>query len=170
MSQELRELVVHDLAKIHILPQPDPDSMKREIKRLEAEIDSRITDSFAFAWYNDPNYRGAFAIFGPSQFYDTTPIVNGGGASLFDSVKVPGPGGRFHVAGEATSTHHGWIIGALNSAWRAVNNVIKGCSDEKELREKLTKPFKDGGWDIPDEEPEQTVIDHGYELGMSGNW
>lgn len=127
MSQELRELVVRDLAKIH---SPKPE-----------DIDERITGSYAYSWYNDPYCRGAFATFGPSQFYDTTPADEHGhgGASLFDRVKVPGAGGRFHIAGEATSTHHGWIIGALNSAWRAVNNVTKGCSDEQELRDELVR-------------------------------
>lgn len=172
MSQELRDLVVRDLAKIHALPQSSPNAMRAEVRRLEKEIGSRITNSFAFAWYNDPNYRGAFAIFGPSQFYDTAPPdeLGSGGASLFDSVKVPGAGGTFHIAGEATSTHHGWIIGALNSAWRAVNNVIKGCSDEHALRKRLTRRFEDGGWETPDEEPEQAVTNVGYDIGRSGGW
>jgi len=151
MSTELRTIVVRDLAKIHQLQ--------------EGDIDERIDGSYCYAWYNDPSYRGAFAIFGPSQFYDTVPTDDNkhAGASLFDSVKVPGPGGRFHIAGEATSTHHGWIIGALNSGWRAVNNVIKGCSDQEDLYKKLLKK-----WGFPDEEPKTGIQDDAYERGRLG--
>lgn len=157
MSTELRAIVVRDLAKIHQLREDD--------------IDSRIVSSYCYAWYNDPSYRGAFAIFGPSQFYDTVPADKDVsaekdkhvGASLFDSVKVPGPGGRFHIAGEATSTHHGWIIGALNSGWRAVNNVIKGCSDQEKLYKLLLLK-----WGLPDEEPEMDIQNEAYKSGRLG--
>ena len=32
--------------------------------------------------------------------------------------------GKVHFAGEALSSGHGWIIGALNSAYRAVAEVL----------------------------------------------
>jgi hypothetical protein len=89
-----------------------------------------------------------------------------GGVSLFDSVKVPAAGGRLHIAGEATSTNHGWIIGALNSGWRAVSNVLKGLSDGEELQQKL-----EANWDgIPDEEPKAAVANIGYRVGVNGDW
>ncbi|OBZ76172.1 hypothetical protein A0H81_03217, partial [Grifola frondosa] len=34
--------------------------------------------------------------------------------------------GKFHIAGDAVSMHHGWVLYALNSAWRAVYNTLEG--------------------------------------------
>lgn len=67
---------------------------------------------------------------------------------MFTSLKKPaGANSRIHIAGEATSVHHAWVLGALNSAWRAVNNVISLRSDSEVVRKK----FHDS-WTIPQEE------------------
>jgi hypothetical protein len=55
---------------------------------------------------------GAFAFFGPGQF-----------KNLYPEVTKP-IGGRFHFAGEATSIHHAWVVGALNSAMRIVIEIV----------------------------------------------
>lgn len=76
------------------------------------------------AWYNDPYARGAFALFGPGQFGSTELSGEVKGFSMFASLKAPAAGGRLHFAGEATSIHHAWVVGALNSAWRAVFDIV----------------------------------------------
>ncbi|OJA21517.1 hypothetical protein AZE42_01789, partial [Rhizopogon vesiculosus] len=52
---------------------------------------------------------GAFAFFGPGDFQD-----------LYTSLSAPNANCRLHFAGEAISTRHAWVVGALDSAWRAV--------------------------------------------------
>jgi monoamine oxidase len=32
--------------------------------------------------------------------------------------------GMFHFAGEATSVHHAWVVGSLNSAYRSVLEIV----------------------------------------------
>uniref|UniRef100_D8PKZ2 Amine oxidase domain-containing protein n=1 Tax=Schizophyllum commune (strain H4-8 / FGSC 9210) TaxID=578458 RepID=D8PKZ2_SCHCM len=101
-----------------------------------------LLDHYAYDWHNDENARGAFALFGPAQFSQKD-----SGSSLFASVKAPAAGGKLHIAGEATSAHHAWVLGALNSAWRAVYNALGMREDAKEKREVLIKK-----WGVPDEE------------------
>ena len=150
---ELYTLVLKCLADIHEI----------DVGKLVEEYDT----SYCYAWANDPFYRGAFAIFGPAQFFDSSPLTKEKteGISLFDSVKLPAANGKLHIGGEATSTHHGWIIGALNSAYRCVHNVIRGLSD----RDKLRKDLKDI-WDTPDEELDVEDGDIAYEIGCRGTW
>lgn len=70
-------------------------------------------DTHAWSWYNSELYAGAFARFGPGQYITTLPAL-----------LEPAANGRLHFAGEALSSGHGWIIGAVNSAYRAVAEVL----------------------------------------------
>jgi monoamine oxidase len=99
-----------------------------------------VLDHYAHSWYSDEHARGAFALFGPAQFGNP----NSQAPSLFTAVKAPGANGKFHIAGEATSVHHAWVLGALNSAWRAVYNSLMGRPDKQKLL--IDR------WGIPDEE------------------
>ncbi|KAK1773421.1 hypothetical protein QBC45DRAFT_80992 [Copromyces sp. CBS 386.78] len=60
----------------------------------------------AFAWSHDPLQGGAFALFGPGQFKDLYPAFQ----QVFCN-------GKFFMSGEALSTHHAWISGAVDSAY-----------------------------------------------------
>src|ERR1700761_1965300 len=60
---------------------------------------------------------GAFAFFGPGKF-----------ESLFRSLNGPAADGLLHFAGEAQSVRHAWVEGALDSAWRAVAELL--CCDD----------------------------------------
>ena len=106
---------------------------------------------FAWNWHADPLARGAFALFGPGQFGPG----GAGSGSLFASMKAPGAGGRLHIAGEATSAHHAWVLGALNSAWRAVYNAlgVRGPGEGAKKRRELARL-----WGIPDEEDLESLI------------
>jgi len=68
---------------------------------------------FFHDWYADKYCQGAFALYGPSQF-----------AELYPHVVQPAAEGLLHFAGEATSVHHAWIIGSLNSAYRTVYEIL----------------------------------------------
>ena len=124
-DQELLEIALSNLEKLHGVPR---------------EKFGNVLDHHVHAWYNDPYTRGAFAHFGPGQFRDdykadssdstddcasaqaNDPASNP--VSPFVSLKAPDATVRFHIAGEATSVHHGWVLGGLNSAWRAVFNAL----------------------------------------------
>jgi hypothetical protein len=58
-------------------------------------------------------YQGAFAFFGPGKF-----------GNLYTSLNHPAAKGYLHFAGEAISVRHAWVEGALDSAWRAVYEML----------------------------------------------
>ncbi|KAF9473297.1 hypothetical protein BDN70DRAFT_817464 [Pholiota conissans] len=125
-DRAILELTLDNLEKLHGIPR---------------ERFGRVLDFNAHSFYADPYARGAFALFGPGQFGHP-----GERYSMFASIKAPAADGKFHVAGEATSVHHAWVLGALNSAWRAVYNALDG---HPEFQAKLIEL-----WGIPDEENE----------------
>ena len=61
----------------------------------------------------DPIISGAFAFFNPGEF-----------STIDKAMNLPGADGLLHFAGEALSTHQAWVVGALNSAWRAVQEIL----------------------------------------------
>lgn len=129
-ESDIVDLVLNNVADIHGISRSKMD----EIMGPRSSIKSKVV-----AWYNEPYARGAFALFGPGQFGSTDKT----GFSLFSSLKSPAAKGRLHFAGEATSVHHAWVVGALNSAWRAVYNALW----DDDLREQLVAK-----WPVPDEE------------------
>jgi len=83
---------------------------------------------FVVDWYSDRYTQGGFALYGPSQFTE-----------MFPFLVQPAAGGRLHFAGEATSVHHAWIVGSLNSAYRAVYEILdfEGLESKKEALVRL---------------------------------
>lgn len=75
--------------------------------------------------------KGAFANFGPGKF-----------KNVYASLNCPAASGHLHFAGEAISVRHGWVEGALDSAWRAVCEML--MLDPK-LRRYLPKFFENWG-------------------------
>jgi Flavin containing amine oxidoreductase len=71
-------------------------------------------DYHAFDWYHNPFTMGAYAHFSPGQF-----------STFFPDIVQPAGNGRFHFAGEVTSHHHAWVAGALDSAKRAVAEILR---------------------------------------------
>ncbi|KAK6344407.1 hypothetical protein TWF696_008043 [Orbilia brochopaga] len=95
-EDELKEIMLQGLARLH-------------------NIDYNIINSLyvthhAWNWYQDPNTMGAYAAFGPTDF-----------STLYPYLTRPAGLGLLHFAGEAISAHHGWIVGALESGYRAVS-------------------------------------------------
>lgn len=126
-DNDLIELVLDNISRLH---------------NVTREQMGPLVDSYAHSWFNDTHARGAFGLFGPAQFGTPTQTS----PSLFTAIKTPGANGKFHIAGEATSAHHAWVLGSLNSAWRSVYNGLEGRPDKQ--RELIAK------WGIPDEETE----------------
>lgn len=74
---------------------------------------SEFEDYHVQAWYQSEYAVGAFAMFGPGQYGNMMPYLT-----------VPAADGHLHWAGDALSSGHGWIIGAVNSAWRTVMEIL----------------------------------------------
>jgi len=123
----LLDTVLRELTDLHEINNPDRS-------RNYDYLPSLVKDWKPYNWYGSPNSVGAFASFGPGQF-----------ESLYAQVTRPAGSGRLHFAGEATSAHHAWVLGALNSAWRAVYEILVF-----ERRSDLIKTLKEK-WGVPDE-------------------
>ena len=77
-------------------------------------------------WDNHAN-GGAFALFKPGQF-----------KSLYPTLLTPEFNGSLHFAGECCSVHHGWIVGALDSAYNAVLNILKQAGAHDKIKQMET--------------------------------
>ena len=97
-------------------------------------IKSQFEGYHAYDWYGSAYSNGAFAIFGPGEF-----------SSLLPWLLTPAVSGHMHFAGEALSSGHAWIIGAVNSAWRTVYEIL--CTEGMEEKK---KQFIEQ-WDVIDE-------------------
>ncbi|KAF4465351.1 L-amino acid oxidase [Fusarium albosuccineum] len=101
VDEPLVTLCLQNLAKLWSEQGPDPPT-------FEFLREQYITHH-AWAWSHDPYTGGAFALFGPGQFKNVYPEFQ----HLFCE-------GKFAMCGEALSTHHAWISGALDSAYATV--------------------------------------------------
>ncbi|KAF3929940.1 hypothetical protein AA313_de0204998 [Arthrobotrys entomopaga] len=100
-EDQLIELILRDLARLHA-----------ETITYQAIKDAYITHH-AFSWSHDPATAGAFALFGPGQF-----------SNMYPYLTRPAADSKFHIVGEASSAHHAWIVGALDSAYAAVHKFF----------------------------------------------
>ncbi|KAF4575443.1 hypothetical protein EYR40_004817 [Pleurotus pulmonarius] len=98
-NDQLKELVLRDLAAVHNLD--------------ISFFDEEFLEMYPWNWSHDPLTMGAFAFFGPGMF-----------SEVYKYLTIPTPNGRFHFAGEALSVRHAWVVGALDSAWRAVKEIL----------------------------------------------
>ncbi|KDQ59031.1 hypothetical protein JAAARDRAFT_154248 [Jaapia argillacea MUCL 33604] len=92
-------------------------------------LQEMVVAHHAFNWYHEPKVAGAFALFGPGQF-----------SGVYTEVTKPF-GGVVHWAGEATSVHHAWLLGALNSAYRAVVQILKAEGRKDFIKTVLEKEW-----------------------------
>lgn len=109
---ELRELMFDNLARLHLKNfqshWPDPDN-RPNLTQVRRIISGAYVSHHAFSWSHDPFTSGAFALFGPGQF-----------TNLYPYLSRPAADSRFHICGEASSAHHAWIVGSLDSALASV--------------------------------------------------
>ncbi len=81
-------------------------------------------------WFWDNHAGGgAFALFNPGQF-----------KNLYPTLLTPEFDGCLNFAGECCSVHHGWIVGALDSAYNAVYNIVKQSGND-ELLEQMERTW-----------------------------
>lgn len=117
-EDELRDVLFHNLALLHAQKPEDYDDLLATIKR-------EYVTHYAYDWYQDENTAGAFAYFGPGQFSRMWP-------------EIMKPNGWLYLIGEAASAHHAWIVGALESAVRAVYQMLQTLH----LQNKDYKPYE----------------------------
>lgn len=98
-NEAIFDAVIADLAILHRYPEED-------LRKL-------VVDYHVHNWNMDELTKGHFALFGPGQF-----------SSFFAQLQRPAAGGHLFFAGEITSIHHGWIVAALNSAYRAIHQML----------------------------------------------
>ena len=103
-EDDLKHLLIDNLAKLH-------SSNPQDYETLHQIIDDAYITHFAYDRYTDPGTTGAFAYFGPGQFRNMYPyIVRNDGVHI--------------IIGEASSSHHAWVVGALESAVRGVYQFL----------------------------------------------
>lgn len=129
-EDELKLVVLHDLARLH-------SPTEEQYEELKQTIMDEYLDHYAYNWYADPTSVGAFAFFGPGQFQKMYPdIVQSHGKHI--------------IIGEAASSHHAWVVGALESAARGVyqflwqhSSVSKAAhrAAEAYVADEIPKPF-----------------------------
>ncbi len=103
-------------------------------------------------WFWDSHAGGgAFALFKPGQF-----------KNLYPTLLTPEFNGCLQFAGEACSVHHGWIVGALDSAYNAVYHVLQqaGATDKIEEMKKTWGVF--GPPDIAADSSTANILDYAY--------
>ncbi|KAI6130594.1 hypothetical protein EV401DRAFT_1884385 [Pisolithus croceorrhizus] len=119
-----------DAERLSSLAMPD----KTELRNLAEAHGSPITYEFLQDQFVDMNVKdwshdahtmdpGAFAFFGPSDFKE-----------MYASLTYPAANKRLHFAGEAISTRHAWVVGALDSAWRAVHEYLAVTRQDDKMR------------------------------------
>ncbi|KAF9648704.1 hypothetical protein BDM02DRAFT_3260885 [Thelephora ganbajun] len=109
---ELIELVFRDLAAVHGVT----------VEWLQNFY--KTGDYFAWDWLRNPLTMGGYAHFGPGSY------------DVYSDMVLPAANGKLFFAGEATSDCRGWVTGALNSAWRAVDQYLN-LSKLEEARKKF---------------------------------
>ncbi|EFA76998.1 hypothetical protein PPL_09750 [Heterostelium album PN500] len=108
---QLKKLLLENLAVLHRV---DYDFLR-----------AQLVDWEMWNWDEVEFESGSFAGFSPCQF-----------SKYFADITKSEVNGTLHFSGEATSVHHAWIIGALNSAYRAVDQILT-TEGWHNLRQKL---------------------------------
>ncbi|SCN91547.1 related to L-amino-acid oxidase [Fusarium fujikuroi] len=111
---ELKRLIIHDLARLHA-------RIEFPFEKLVTFLEDQYIDHHGYDWYRDQHMSGAFAYFGPGQF-----------SNMWQEIIKPNALGQLYLVGEAASSHHAWIVGALESVVRAVYVMFQGLQNGNE--------------------------------------
>jgi monoamine oxidase len=102
-------------------------------------------------WFWDSHAGGgAFALFAPEQYKNIYPVL-----------LTPEFDGCLNFAGENCSVHHGWIVGALDSAYNAVYHILQQAGAADKIQQ-MTEIW--GAFAPPDIAPGETAneLDYAY--------
>ncbi|KAF4948055.1 hypothetical protein FGADI_9920 [Fusarium gaditjirri] len=124
-EEQLLSVLLHDLALLH---SKDTGYRYDDLLKL---LKDQYQDHHAYDWYRDENMSGAFAYFGPSQF-----------SNMWQEIIKPNAYGQLYLIGEASSSHHAWIVGALESVIRAVYLMFEGLLKQEPDNEAYKKALK----------------------------
>ncbi|KAI6141914.1 hypothetical protein BKA82DRAFT_1003011 [Pisolithus tinctorius] len=136
-SDRLKELVLRNLAEAHARVRPNGNLITYDFLQ-DQFLDMHVKD-----WNHDPHAIGAFAFFGPGDFQN-----------LYTSLTYPAANKRLHFAGEALSTRHGWVVGALDSAWRAVYEYLSVTKQKDKMKRFTDMWGKNVEWTSPPVQPQ----------------
>lgn len=109
-DKQLKSLLLRNLALLHAV-----DDKEETYKALLDQLEKQYVGHHAWDWYRDENMSGAFAYFGPSQY-----------SNMWQEIIKPNAFGQLYLVGEASSSHHAWIVGALESVVRAAYLLFEG--------------------------------------------
>jgi len=129
----LKELVIYNLARLHTInreKETREEYEKRFLLNKKTITDNWITHH-AYDWSKDQYACGGFALFSPGQF-----------STLIPHLVRPASDSRFVIVGEAASANHAWIVGALDSAFRGLKQILTRFQLD-DLRVKMEEEFGD---------------------------
>ncbi|CAG8642761.1 4853_t:CDS:2, partial [Racocetra persica] len=98
-----------------------------------------IYSNLSICCQNEPTAVRAYAIFGPKQFENL----------MYPMLENNNNGSKIHWAGEHIDIHHAWIVGALNSAVRVVQEVLGSEWDQFKNNNKLLKNWYENATVVP---------------------
>ncbi|KAF4980211.1 hypothetical protein FZEAL_3722 [Fusarium zealandicum] len=107
-EDQLKRTMLHDLALLHA----NKECPYKDLLKL---LNEQYMDHHSWDWYRDQHMSGAFAYFGPGQF-----------SNMWQEIIKPNAFGQLYLIGEASSSHHAWIVGALESVIRAIYVMFQG--------------------------------------------
>jgi monoamine oxidase len=125
-EDELKTLLLRELARLHTTTRDDEE-------KLFVTISKTYLDHYSHDWSHDATTAGAFAFFRAQQFSTLWP-------------KVMQPAGNLVLIGEASSPHHAWVVGAIESAVAGLYSWLYSRMDIPGAREAVllidgTNPF-----------------------------
>ncbi|KAK1975465.1 flavin-containing amine oxidoreductase [Colletotrichum cereale] len=127
-EEELKKVLLHDLAMLH-------SNKESPYEKTLPLITGLYSTHHAYDWYRDPQMAGAFAYFGPCQFWD-----------LYPAITKPNAFGQLYFVGEAASAHHAWVVGALESvvraAWNMFNLLHQGSLKDPQFGGEGYEPYR----------------------------
>jgi hypothetical protein len=114
--------------------------------------DGRTTKTW---FWDEHSGGGAFALFNPGQF-----------KNIYPSLLTPEFDGCLQFAGECCSVHHGWIVGALDSAYNAVLNILRQAGATAKIEQMQTTWGRYSTPDVEGDPATATVMEYAFEYNQ----
>jgi monoamine oxidase len=125
------------------------------------DLSNMYLSHHAWAWANYQWTAGAFALFGPGQFQNLYPAMQQ------PQCQTPNTKAGLYMCGEATSAHHAWISGALDSAYMSVWQWA-GIQGGSQVQDALKKLGFGGGEGAHPAEMDESLLNWSIWSGLQG--